>query len=237
MMACLCCCSTSSKCQHWIWTSAGLKNCLRLWRPRRAVHSYFPSVLPMYLVSLLQQKLSCLLHKAIVCLKAVHVIHTCESVETRWHVITVAHLLVKDVFLVSITLSQSLLCSVITGQCLAVLSVNQNLGTLTAPQCSSVQIPLRFTVTKYIYLMFAFNNTTGSPTFCLLWQSVLFLALSKLQGKMCKWNTLQKVPVLGSSPSSAYSNSSAHALVSLPLWSVRFSIANPLGRLRSKLIS
>lgn len=74
--------------------------------------------------------------------------------------------------------------------------MNQNLGTLRAPQHSRVQIPLQFTVTKYIYLIVALDDSTESPTCCLLWQSVHFLALSKLQGKMCKWNTLQKVPVL-----------------------------------------
>lgn len=83
-----------------------------------------------------------LLHKAIIYLKVVSVIGIFESVETPWCFITVAHLLVKDVWLVSILLSQSLLRSVITDQCLAVLSVNQNLGTLKAPQFSRVRISL-----------------------------------------------------------------------------------------------
>lgn len=210
-----------------------------LWRPRSTVHSYLPSVLPVYLVSLLQQKLSYLLHKAIICLKAVCVIGIFESVETQWHFITVAHLLVKNVFLVSIILSQSLLCSVITGQCLAVLSVNQNLGTLRAPQRSWVQTSLQFTITRYIYLIVALDDSTESPTYCLLWQSVYFLALSELQGKMCKWNTLQKVAVLIKVLAFFCLSkffSSCFDVFDV-LLSVGFPIADPLGRLHSKVIT
>lgn len=139
-MACMCCCSTSPKgwllpwsCQHWILTSsAGLKYCFSLY-DYGDQGAQSTAIFPVCFQCVLYPCCSKSFH--ICCTKQLSVSKLSvtgifESVETQWHFITVAHLLVRNVFLVSIILSQSLWCSVITGQCSAVLSVNQNLGTL-----------------------------------------------------------------------------------------------------------
>lgn len=100
MMACLCCCSPSFKewllpwsCQQWIWTSsAGLKNCLYDCGDQGAPS---PPILPVYLVSLLQQKLvfaaqsnylsqSCQCHRDFwVCRDSMVFYHCCSSLNER----------------------------------------------------------------------------------------------------------------------------------------------------------
>lgn len=170
---------------------------IQLWRPRSTVHSYLPSVLSVYLVSLLQQKLSYLLHKAVVlslsclyhtdfwiCGDSVAFYQYCSSYSERCFSWSASH-------------SGSPCCAM-----WSLVSVQQcslwirTWGHWELHSAAGYRWLLWFTITKYIYLIVALEDSTESPTCCLLWQFMHFLALSKLQGKMCKWNTWQKVPIL-----------------------------------------